>query len=623
MIGIQGCAIIGTNGNGKERLMKRLVGTACKTENIITGVLILLSLVAAVIKLFVGFDIDEAYAVAMPYRLCQMDILFRDMWEVHQTSSIFPFLFVWPFVRLTGGTTYLVLYLRCVATILHAAMAFLMYRFIHREYFQRTEEGRIPAILAGLIYFNMLPKWLISLDFSMQQIWFLTLLLVCLYYGHKNDKKIWFLGAGAALAMDVLAYPGMVLLFPVTLLLLLLDRNTAEKRKKIVNCLFFTAGCGILAVVFLTYIISKVGVTDFLKSIPYVFSDGTHQYDFATKLSVYGTQWLEVLIQSAILLVPSVILSILILLFTSKKTGKISAKRADKTSAVRADKTSAKRADVGKPEFLPVLILTFVTFSSALVIVAGPLGISWGPFRLQVRYLLMFFGALLLFVLRKTKGERWLLCLFVTVSFTAFAGILISSNVGPVSSSSYLVTGMILLLLLLFERFLHHRKVTFMVMALFVISLVMCKGFYVRVTEYPPANILESREMVAMGAAKGIYVYPEDKKRMEADYTSIQKETKEGETILFMGTEALNNLASGGRFVSPTTISTPAFNEQWREYFTIYPDKQPDIIFLAKNTVDDREKFFTKNPFGIWIADNYDVKNRTESESLCIIRRKK
>jgi hypothetical protein len=73
--------------------------------------------------------------------------------------------------------------------------------------------------------------------------------------------------------------------------------------------------------------------------------------------------------------------------------------------------------------------------------------------------------------------------------------------------------------------------------------------------------------------------------------------------------------------VSPSTISTPAFNEQWVTYFEMYPHHEPDVIALAKNTIDNREKFFAENPLGIWIADRYDVENMEETESLCIIKK--
>ena len=68
-----------------------------QTVHYITGagiaVLVLLSVFAGVTKIFTGFDIDEAYALAIPYRVLQGDRLFADMWEVHQTSFILPYLF--------------------------------------------------------------------------------------------------------------------------------------------------------------------------------------------------------------------------------------------------------------------------------------------------------------------------------------------------------------------------------------------------------------------------------------------------------------------------------------------------------------------------------------------------
>ena len=66
-----------------------------KIKNGILWILILLSVVAAVNQLLIGFDIDEGYAVSMPFRLLQGDHLFADMWEVHQTSALLPAAFLW------------------------------------------------------------------------------------------------------------------------------------------------------------------------------------------------------------------------------------------------------------------------------------------------------------------------------------------------------------------------------------------------------------------------------------------------------------------------------------------------------------------------------------------------
>ena len=104
-----------------------------KKNKTITGtavcVLIVLSLVATFIKIMTGFDIDEAYALALPYRALQGDRLFQDMWEVHQTSYFMPYLFIKLYAMIVPSMEYLVLYMRAVTAVIHIGMSVLVYVF--------------------------------------------------------------------------------------------------------------------------------------------------------------------------------------------------------------------------------------------------------------------------------------------------------------------------------------------------------------------------------------------------------------------------------------------------------------------------------------------------------------
>lgn len=592
-----------------------------KQWNIVLLVFVLLSSIAAVSKIFIGFDIDEAYAVSMPYRFLQNDRLFTDMWEVHQTSSFLPYVWIAAFVKLTGQNTYLVLFLRIVATVIHGVLAVVLYRIAH------THFGRGFGAFLALLYFNFLPKWMSSLDFSMQQLWFLTLSILFLYLGLYQKKKYGIFFSGIFLACGVLAYPGMVFAYPFILWSIWKltpqecsdDRNKEQKYKnksRFNNCILLTMGCTIIAAVFFCYLFSYMSVSELLENIPMVFSDGSHQYDLATKVSIYLKQWLEVAVQSAILLIPAAVLTLIVQLL-----GRKSKKAAMST--------------------LTVFTMLFLLLSSGITVFANVLGISWGPFRLQVRYLILFVLGFLLYhrickyslsesqtgLERKlAKGVFWLLMI---PSLGSFIGVLLASNVGPVSSASYLVIANIACVILLMlwiqlglESFVHQIHIG--ILFLFLLSLIMCKGYYVRVTEYAPGNILEERMQISEGPAKGIWVYPEDYKRIMTDYMLMDAGVASGEKILFMGTESLNNLTAVSKastFVSPTTISTPAFNEQWTTYFEEHKEKQPDVIFIAKNTIDNREKFFAQNDFGQWIAKHYNVEDMIDTQYLCIIRK--
>ena len=567
-----------------------------KATNSIWILLLLLSLAAAVIKCFVGFDIDEGYAVSMPYRLLQGDHLFLDMWEVHQTSSFLPALALLLYQKITGAMNGCVLFLRIVTTVLHGMVSLLVYKVV------RKNLPRHWAILLALLYFNLLPKWLISLDFSMQQVWGMTFVLGLLDKEIETGKNRYAFWMGIALAASVLSYPGMVLSYPALLLSLWMLHKGDNIKTKFNKCIYVTLGCALMAILFLLYVLSSMGVKEFLESIPMVFMDGTHQFTMETKLMLYMSQWANVGKQLLILSLPSFLAVCIVFLL--------------------------RRKDYKK---YPLLFLGgFVTVTSLLILCANIVGIAMGPFHFQVRYLLIYFFLLVWSMMEMKKtGEEETRRLFwgpMFQMFVAFVAILIFSNVGPDSSSSYLGLGLIGGMLFLYKKapVISSKAIgiTYWLLALFVLSLVFCKGYYVRITEYGPSNVLQERFVVSDGPLAGIYVAGEDYDRITSDYETIRSVTEGNKTLLYLGTEGISNLYGQGIFVSPSTISTPAFNEQWVTYFEMYPEKVPDVVVLAKNTIDDRDKFFAENPFGIWLRERYDISSMDETDSLCVINRK-
>lgn len=607
--------------------MKEKAFSASMVRKTVVSILIVLSVIAGATKIFTGFDIDEAYALAIPYRVLQGDRLFADMWEVHQTSFLLPFLFMKLFYLLTGEMTGIVLYMRIMTTLLHLCMSILVYGFVKK--FFGMKGGY--ALFIGLAYYNFLPKWMINMDFSMEQLWFFTLFVICLFCASKSRRRAWLILSGLMLALDVLAYPGMVILYPVTVFLLLFKR----KNGKWADVLSLTAGCFAAAVLFFAAVFRYMSLGELVEAVPKVFMDGSHQYDLATKLGLYASQWLEVLVQSAVLLVPALVFA-LVFRYLYKRL-------------------SWEEKWGGLP-FGLLFCVCLEILVSGLIAFAG-LFVTWGPFRLQVRYIIQFVMAFCLwksiyyrrnYEIRKgeeageSNGEKAeipvnkkneaeddkkrgiaVLCLLL-LSLAAFAGILLASNVGPVTSSSYLVLGNIAFVALTIkgaEKCGKGMKAFACAGAvLFMLSLIMCKGYYMRNTEYVPGDISGPLSKMQEGPMAGIYVPGKDFDRYTDDYETIKSHTTDRDLVLFMGTEGLCNLYANGKIVIPTTISTPAFNEQWVEYFTLHPDKQPTVIFLAKNTVDDRHKFFVKNEFGIWIAERYDVECMEETDSLCVIR---
>lgn len=596
-----------------------------------------LSLLATISKIFVGFDIDEGYALALPYRLLQGDKLLTDMWEVHQTSAIFAAAVLKPFVAICKSAEGIVLYSRVISTVLHLIISICCYRTLC-HFVSKTQAGFL-----ALIYYNFLPKWMMNVDFSMQFVWFFMLCMLCLLMGEYNRKNrkvknmyVWMFLAGVSLALLVLGYPTMAFLYPVYVICIFL-RKDWEKGQRGKGVLVLTGGCALLAVIFLGYLLSYMSISQLFENIPHVFSDGSHQFSGSSKWSLWIGHIKDVAVQTVVTGVPALVITGMTYAFINKKN-------------INKKKNVSNSGEGGGCSFAILFTNIYICLTSAIVILADLLGIAWGPFRLQIRYIIIFvLGFFIIGRVYDKKKAGWVLQFAMISSFVAFLSILLASNVGPTSSSSYLVFGVMAVLWILMEEVTqvsetknqegHEKKqqetnqkqeqgknsgmyvnLTYMALALFLLSILFCKGYYVRVTEYPPSDICMERKQITKGPAKGIYVYPSEYEEMTETYELVRQYSSEDDQVLYLGTQALSNLYTDGKMVLPTTISTPAFNEQWVEYFEKYPEKMPTVIFLSKSTVDNQEKFFEQNAFGIWIAQHFDVEKRIDAEHLCVIR---
>ncbi|MBR4760022.1 MAG: hypothetical protein IK078_07755 [Lachnospiraceae bacterium] len=632
-------------------------------EKAVLAVLVLLSVAATVSKLFVGFDIDEGYAIAMPFRLLMGDRLFSQMWEIHQTSSFLPALVMWPYLAIAESTDGIALYLRIISLLIHLAMSILVW-YVLRAVVKDAVTGNgdengtkrysYLCIIAALVYFNLLPKWMQSVDFSLQQVWGLTLVLFFLWLEKRLHKNIISLLTGIALSMTVLGYVGMIVLYPVIVVLYILDgrrdgklanankidgkatdgKSTgAQHPGALPRILWMTAGCACMALLFLAYVFVTGGlsVSEFLENIPRIFMDGTHTLGFADKLQLYLRQW-SVVAKHSLIFAGSSFMFMLCL------------------HAICV----LKKKEVKAVWNLRTFTAMVMAVSSGLMVTAPILGIALGPFHFQSRFLLLF---VLMWVIalrdrNDTKKEQkdaqesgkgsatkmpalfWTAMILQTA---AFAGVLLFSNVGPDSSSSYLAIGLMagLFVLIPQERGKEARPIinafSQMAVVLLLLSLLMSKGFYVRYTEYFPADITQHRQQVEAGPLQGLYLLPEDAKTEALCREAVSKvtddlkaadATKTGSSAMVLGTDQILNLSMAGRTVCPSTISTPAFNSQWILYFDVYPQLLPDVVFLEKNTIDDRDKFFAKNEFGQYLVKHYDVAGMQENEAICWVHRK-
>ncbi len=173
---------------------------------------LVLSMLAAVKMLFVGFGLDEEYQVVMAYRNAFGDRLFFDMWEPHQSSAFLCTILMKPYLAMFG-TTGVALYLKLWGTLFHLGVSIYLYRVL------RVMIGREYAGLLGVIYCNTIPKQIILPEFGIMQVWFYTLLSLFLIQYYQCGQKIRYLAlASLALMLCVLSYPSCLILYPFTLI---------------------------------------------------------------------------------------------------------------------------------------------------------------------------------------------------------------------------------------------------------------------------------------------------------------------------------------------------------------------------------------------------------------------
>lgn len=251
-----------------------------KQWKILFTILLTGSVLAALKLIFFDYTMDEEYQMMMGYRTLRGDSLFKEMWEPHQTSAFLCTGLMWLYRTLTGTYTGVLLYLRVCTTLIQIGISLCLYRVL-RQLLERNY-----ALLCALIYFNMVPKIIQIPEFSNMQLWFFTLTVLCLiqYYLRKDRGETaspWLVfGAGTGMALEVLAYPSCVILFPFFLIYIFRKSNNKKWR----DMGLFTGACAVSALIWLCLVLRNVSLDELLRNVKLLLSfDLTHEISGATQ----------------------------------------------------------------------------------------------------------------------------------------------------------------------------------------------------------------------------------------------------------------------------------------------------------------------------------------------------
>lgn len=256
-----------------------------KQWKIIFAILLAGSALAALKMIFFDYTMDEEYQMMMGYRVLRGDHLFREMWEPHQTSAFLCTGLMWLYKTVTGTYTGILLYLRVCTTGIQIALCWYLYRVL------RLLLDRNVSLLCAIIYFNMVPKVIQIPEFSNMQVWFFTLTVLSLmhYYllrdrSHRDRAYLVFV-SGVCMAMEVLAYPSCVILFPF--FVGYLYKSSGPKKGR--DILLFAGACAACAIIWLGIILVHVDIGELLRNVRLLLSyDLTHEISGATTGKLRG-----------------------------------------------------------------------------------------------------------------------------------------------------------------------------------------------------------------------------------------------------------------------------------------------------------------------------------------------
>ncbi len=538
------------------------------------------SFLAAIKCIFVGLQRDEEYALTMSYRLLIGDKLLTQVWDPHQTSAFLLSLIEWIFIKVTGGTTYLVLWCKIIGTLIHGVIAFWLYKTL------KLYAPKNISFLLGLVYFGILPKDGVIPEFSIMMAWFITLIVIALIKmnylsddvnrsgSSKADGKIILLSFFLAFCSFglMLSYPTSIIIIPFIYAFLMIDRKKNPKAVLFIYPVVIL----ILGLAYLGYLFSYMTPGAILMNVKEALKAcGSHDYEEMSKGALMLVSVIAFVIISAI----AVVVSLLVCLITN---------------AVSAGKTKSKAS---KPEFEMILMIAVILGAFAQIFFCI-FRIFEYMYSYELAYYFWIIALAVVVLIKQRKEERSRLLLrFVIINLLGFVSVIALTNLTIFTSIPYCISGVVISLLAIFihadKKSEMLRKTAVLTILAVALSNNFFKGFTYSSNDGYNWNILSANKLIHRGAAKGIiteYMTGYINEKAQEDW---DKHIQDGDNVLVWDITSVYYFNKDVNIASYTTISTPTYyvdslNKYWEEN----PDKYPDVIAVA-----------------IWFGNDYRMKD--------------
>ena len=541
---------------------------------------IFLTVLGIIKTIFISSDIDEAYAIAQAYRLCKGDKLLINMWEPHQFSAYLPAVFMKLFIEITGGTNYVVIFLRIIGSLIHIGLGFWLYK-VSCKFVGKTE-----SIFLFFLHLNFLTKWLQIPEFELMNYWYILInFLAFIYYYRISSKKIYLIISGICMMLQLLNYPTMILIYPFYMIGIL------KVSKKVRSEIFISTISAIIpGIFFIIYLFSYMNINTLFKSLSYVMSDPSHMERLLSERMLdFGISALK-----DIGLMAGFLVVIFFILFM-----------------------------IMKKDIKKILLISFSidVIIYCIIQIYGCLFMDENQFFMQSRYLLIAVFSIFIYVAFKPKEKEIFWFGIIPGFVSMFAALLLTNMTMNVAYSKlYICVISCFLLLFMLIKNKIFKIISYIMCIFLLINLFICKLILIRVTGCLPVTINANFEKIQIGPLKGIYMVERTANTINDNCSFISEYVSERDNLFYFGCENLIYLCTEANVSVASVQGTSVFNQSFLDYFKENPYKYPTVVAVDKNFNTDY--YMVYNPYNYiideWIEKEFEYSNKIETDNMIL-----
>ncbi|MBQ7776653.1 MAG: hypothetical protein IJ379_12105 [Lachnospiraceae bacterium] len=535
-------------------------------------------LIAAAIGLsikyiFVDLGIDAEYQVAMGYRLALGDIMFKEMWEAHQTSAFLCAFFIKIYLFLFKTTTGIVLYLQVIGVLIDGAISYLLYRTV-----SMLQNSKRVAFAMAWVFFVVSPKDVPIAEFANMQVWFCMLLCLLMFIYYQTTQKRYLVLAALSLCAAVLSYPSCAILLAGVGFLFF-----RYGKKK--DFFLFTGICAITGIIYLCFILKDTSFTELLFSLEHMLSiEPTHTVSLGGKFLAYGKDALKF---------AGVLFIIYIIAFGITMICK-------RTNATYKDKGA---------------VLTDILFYTLSLLLCFYMVICWQTYT-RCYYSLVFITIILIGLhhAKRLSGEKlYLYICGTTISVLNFFATILLTDLDLITSVPYLLIALVMAFLPITEVLAELKEKnllsTLIRLALIggIVFLTFRNAYIIRPMNGHMQTIMDIGGIVKGGPAVGIVSEYMGTYMQNESLKEWEQYIEEDSYIYIIGSniDTLGYLYADTNVAAPSVMSTPGYNDSISKYWEMNPDKYPDIV-IASCWYGNLDAGLTQNQWMMnWIEEEF------------------